>query len=80
MNAASFVGRVVPTIFAPRCGVFNMLIFFTYAMAALLFAMGGLTNAAGFTVFAVLFGFFSGGGEHPVNSEAYDLCLNNASE
>ncbi|KAG5635891.1 hypothetical protein H0H81_009752 [Sphagnurus paluster] len=62
LNAASLCGRIVPGIFAPRFGVFNLLIFFTLAMAILIFCLGAVNDTGGFVAFAIAFGFFSGGG------------------
>ncbi|RDB17187.1 Riboflavin transporter MCH5 [Hypsizygus marmoreus] len=61
LSAASIVGRLLPTFLAPRCGVFNMGILFTLCMGILIFAMVAVKDSASLVVFAVFYGFFSGG-------------------
>lgn len=60
LNAASFVGRVVPGFFAHSFGVMNMVIACAASCTVLIFAMLGVKTVAGVSVFATLFGFFSG--------------------
>lgn len=67
MNAASVVGRTVPTVLAPRVGVFNMISFFMFGMAAIIYSFGAVKDEQGIIVFAVFFGFFSGGGEYSLS-------------
>ena len=60
INAAALPGRIVPNLFVPRFGIFNVLAFCSVACFALMFAMFGTTSIASVTVFAILYGFFSG--------------------
>lgn len=60
-NAASIFGRTVPNIFADKFGGLNILVLMTTGTAVLVFAMFGLTDVGGVAVFAILYGFFSGG-------------------
>ncbi|VDB99736.1 unnamed protein product [Peniophora sp. CBMAI 1063] len=60
LNAAALPGRIVPNLFVPRFGIFNVLAFCSVACFALMFAMFGTTSVASVTVFAILYGFFSG--------------------
>ncbi|KAF5384257.1 hypothetical protein D9615_003436 [Tricholomella constricta] len=62
LNAASIFGRIVPTIFVPKYGVFNLIVFFTFVMGVLIYCLGAVKSSNGFVAFAVFFGFFSGGG------------------
>ncbi|KAG6829972.1 hypothetical protein H0H92_002777 [Tricholoma furcatifolium] len=62
LNAASFFGRFIPPIFVPKLGVFNLIIIFTLCMSASLYSLGAIHTTGGFFVFAILYGFFSGGG------------------
>lgn len=62
MNAASIFGRTVPAFLAPRYGVYNMAIPFTACMGILMYSILGIVNAGGLVVFAIIYGFFSGGG------------------
>ncbi|KAG6901232.1 hypothetical protein C0995_014993 [Termitomyces sp. Mi166 len=62
MNAASIFGRIMATYYVPKVGVFNLHISFTLAMAVLIYVLGAIKTLGGFFVFAVLYGFFSGGG------------------
>lgn len=60
LNAASFVGRIVPNFVADKTGPLNILIPCSLAAAILAFAWIGIKNSAGLIVFAILYGFFSG--------------------
>ncbi|EIN07491.1 MFS general substrate transporter [Punctularia strigosozonata HHB-11173 SS5] len=60
MNAASFVGRVVPSFIAHNFGVINMMLACTLACGVLIFAMLGVTGIGGTIAFSILYGFFSG--------------------
>jgi len=60
LNGASVFGRVIPGIFAPKFGVFNLIIFATAGTAVVIFCMEAVKDAAGVGVFAVFYGFFSG--------------------
>ncbi|KAK7059614.1 MFS general substrate transporter [Favolaschia claudopus] len=61
MNAAGFVGRTIPMYYADILGLFNVLIPMTIISGGLAFAFLGATSNAGLIVFAILYGFFSGG-------------------
>lgn len=66
LNAASIFGRTVPSIFAPNLGVFNLLAFFTAGSGVVILCMAAIKDVAGVVVFAIFYGFFSGGGTyHP---------------
>lgn len=60
LNAANWFGRIVPTIFAPRFGVFNLLNVFTVAASISLLCMAAIGNLTGVVLIAIFFGFFSG--------------------
>jgi MFS transporter, MCT family, solute carrier family 16 (monocarboxylic acid transporters), member 10 len=60
MNAASFVGRVVPSFIAHNFGVVNMMLACTLACGVLIFAMLAVTDLSGTIAFSILYGFFSG--------------------
>lgn len=62
LNAASAVGRVVPAFVAQKYGVFNVLVFFTVVIGVLICCLGVVKTSGGFVAFAIVFGFFSGGG------------------
>jgi hypothetical protein len=49
-------------LFADKFGVLNIEVFVSLATAALIFAILGVTNVGSVVVFAILYGFFSGGG------------------
>ncbi|KAF8880532.1 major facilitator superfamily domain-containing protein [Infundibulicybe gibba] len=61
MNASSILGRTVPNFAADFYGPFNVMIPSALISGGLIFAMFGATSIAGVTVFAVFYGFFSGG-------------------
>jgi hypothetical protein len=49
-------------LFAAKFGVLNIIIFMTFGTGVLVFALLGITNVGGVVAFAILYGFFSGGG------------------
>jgi MFS family permease len=61
LNVGSVFGRVIPGAVADRYGPLNTTIFCTMASAVLAFGWLGCTNLGGLTVFALLYGAFSGG-------------------
>jgi len=61
MNAASVVGRIIPVLFVHRCGVVNLNIICTTAMAALIYSLAVVKTANGLLAFAIVYGFFEGG-------------------
>ena len=60
MNTSSIFGRTLPNLLAEKIGIFNTLVPITAITGILVFAIFGITEAAGTVVFAVLYGFFSG--------------------
>lgn len=60
LNTGSVFGRLLPNFFADKIGTFNMLVPCIFISSALVFAMLGLKDFAGVTVFAILYGFWSG--------------------
>ncbi|TFK75525.1 MFS general substrate transporter [Pluteus cervinus] len=62
LNAASIPGRLLPGLIVSKYGVFNVMIFFTSVMGILLLSMITVKDVVGVVVFAILYGFFSGGG------------------
>ena len=61
LNSASIFGRVLPNFLADKTGPLNMLIPETFATAILALGWIGIKNTPGLIVFAILYGFFSGG-------------------
>lgn len=61
LNGSSLFGRTIPNYLSDRFGVLNVIIPMAYGSSILIFAMFGATNSAGMVVFAILYGFFSGG-------------------
>ena len=60
LNAGSFFGRILPNFLADKIGALNMLVPCTIAAGILCLGWIAITNVAGITVFAVLYGFFAG--------------------
>ncbi|KAG6815891.1 hypothetical protein H0H87_010412 [Tephrocybe sp. NHM501043] len=60
LNGINTIGRVVPNIFVPRVGVFNVMIFCMTSLGILIFCMLLVRDIPGTVVFAILYGFFSG--------------------
>ena len=56
----SLIGRIIPGFFARQLGVINMLIFCGISCSILIFSMLGVKDVPGVSVFAALYGFFSG--------------------
>lgn len=64
MNAANFVGRVLPNQFAHKLGVHNQMIVAAAICGALAIAFIGMKNAAGVVLIAIIYGFASGACEY----------------
>ncbi|KAJ7581258.1 major facilitator superfamily domain-containing protein [Mycena floridula] len=60
LNAASIFGRVIPSMFIPTFGVYNVIIPCSIGCGIMLFSLFGLTNDAATILFSILYGFFSG--------------------
>lgn len=61
MNAASLLGRTIPNFLGDYFGPFNVMIPCTIVSGGLMYLMFAATTVAGTVVFAILYGFFSGG-------------------
>jgi len=61
LNAAGFFGRTIPMYFSDLWGPFNVIIPMTLISGCLAFAFLGAHSNGGLLVFAILYGFFSGG-------------------
>ena len=62
MNAASIFGRTVPPMFTTQCGVVNLNILSAIVLAILLFSLAAVKTMGGILAFALIYGFFVGGG------------------
>lgn len=60
INAASTVGRFLPTFYADKTGPLNMQIPFTFIVTVLCFDWITVENTAGLIVWSILYGFFCG--------------------
>ena len=60
LNASAVVGRITPGLIANKVGVANIVVVATFITVGLIFTVIGLHTVAGFVVFSILFGFFSG--------------------
>lgn len=61
LNVGSVFGRIIPNALAGRYGSLNMMIVCAGGSAIMAFAWFGTKNLCGLTVFALLYGAFSGG-------------------
>ncbi|KAB5578244.1 major facilitator superfamily domain-containing protein [Coniochaeta sp. 2T2.1] len=61
LNVGSVLGRIIPGLAADRWGSLNTTIICTLVSAVLAFGWIGCHNLGGLTVFALLYGMFSGG-------------------
>lgn len=64
LNASSIFGRTFLNLLADGAGQFNVVCPVAICSAGLLFVMFSATNTANVIVFAILYGFFSGGCEY----------------
>ena len=60
LNTGSFFGRLAPILFIPKFGAAPVALTANICSAILLFGWIGVQSTAGFIVWSVLFGFFSG--------------------
>ena len=60
LNAVSAFGRIGSSLLSPKLGVSRVLLAAVVASTVLLFGWIGVQNLAGFVVFCILFGLFSG--------------------
>jgi len=60
LNVGSIFGRTLPNFLADKFGTYNMLLPSLYISSVLVFSMFGIRDFAGLTVFAILYGFWSG--------------------
>lgn len=60
LNAGSAIGRIGSSLLTYRLGASHILLVSVIASAVLLFGWTGIHSVAGFIVFCVLFGIFSG--------------------
>jgi MFS family permease len=65
MNAASVPGRLLPNYFADRYGSLNAVLLCVAVLLVLFIGMLGITSTASIVVFAILYGFWSGGRTSP---------------
>ncbi|KAJ7575919.1 MFS general substrate transporter [Mycena floridula] len=61
LNASSFLGRIVLNFVADRFGVFNAAIGSSLASVIVMLTLLKISTVAGIMIFAILYGFFSGG-------------------
>ncbi|KAM0552016.1 hypothetical protein ACHAPJ_008126 [Fusarium lateritium] len=62
LNAVSILGRIIPGIIADKLGRYNVMIFITFISALFCLVIWiPVKDTAGIVVFAVIFGFSSGG-------------------
>ncbi|TFK45969.1 MFS general substrate transporter [Heliocybe sulcata] len=61
LNSAALFGRTLPNFAGDIYGPFNVAIPMTFIAGGLIFALFGATSTGGMVVFALLYGFFSGG-------------------
>ncbi|KAK7047437.1 hypothetical protein VNI00_006668 [Paramarasmius palmivorus] len=62
LNGSSIPGRIIPNALGQKLGLFNALVFCTFACGVLIFGLIGVNSSTGGLVtFSVLYGFFSGG-------------------
>lgn len=60
INAASTFGRIIPGVLADKYGRLNMVGIGGLATGIIIFCMNSITSNAGFIVYSVFIGFFSG--------------------
>ncbi|RXW19791.1 hypothetical protein EST38_g6054 [Candolleomyces aberdarensis] len=60
LNASSFFGRLVPNALAPKLGLTNLIVFFTFAAGVITLTFPAVKDLAGIVLFALFWGFCSG--------------------
>ncbi|KAF8490873.1 MFS general substrate transporter [Gautieria morchelliformis] len=60
-SGASILGRTLPGFIADKLGPINVCVFMSFGTGVTVFALFGIANLGGVVVFAILYGFFSGG-------------------
>lgn len=60
INGASTFGRVIPGILADKFGRINMVVVAGITSGVCVFCLNSVTGVAGFVVYSIVFGFFSG--------------------
>jgi len=75
LNGSSVLGRIVPTLFVPRIGVFNVTIACIWIAVILVFCTLVVKNVAGTIIYAIMYGFFSGSCMSPVSHALEDWYL-----
>jgi hypothetical protein len=70
-NAASILGRTLPNLLADKIGPLNVSIFVSFGTGVMVFALFGVTDLSGVIVFAILYGFFSGGSQYILGPHIY---------
>jgi hypothetical protein len=68
MNASSIAGRIIPALFVHKCGVVNLNIVMTICMTVLIYSLAVVKTTGGILAFAIIYGFFQGGGLSAVQS------------
>ena len=68
LNTASFFGRTITGFYGRKLGVFNIGASFTTAAGLVVLCLLAVKNITGVVLFAVFFGFFSGGSVALVNA------------
>ncbi|KDR76989.1 hypothetical protein GALMADRAFT_66206 [Galerina marginata CBS 339.88] len=61
LNGASVLGRVIPNMLVHKLGPFNVLTACVYSASILVFCTLAIKDVPGTIIFAILYGFFSGG-------------------
>ncbi|KAJ7639243.1 MFS general substrate transporter [Roridomyces roridus] len=60
LNAGAMAGRLMPSFLADRYGPLNVIVPSAFISGAIMWALLGVRNIAGVTVFALIYGFVSG--------------------
>ncbi|KAG6860968.1 hypothetical protein C0995_005334 [Termitomyces sp. Mi166 len=61
LNGVNTIGRVIPNFLVPTLGAYNIMLFCMISAGILIFCMPIVQDIPGTVVFAILYGFFSGG-------------------
>ena len=61
LNGASIFGRILPSFLADKIGPFNTIIILAFCSTVLAFGWMGIQSLGGIIIFAILYGFMTGG-------------------
>jgi hypothetical protein len=75
-NGASIFGRTIPNLLADKFGMINTFIVIVFCTGLSVFGLLWIDSVKGVTIFAIIYGFFSGGGQSWLSFASTAMRLN----